>query len=102
MIDGRYEIGFPSERVERAFAKFLQRASPKERRQILEAIERLKESPRFLGKSFKFLKGPVPVLGYLAQYRLRVGAYRVFYDVDDARRRVIVLAIRRRDEHTYD
>ena len=43
-----------------------------------------------------------PIFGYLAQYRLRVGDYRIFYDLDDERRKVILLAIRRRHEHTYD
>ena len=102
MAEQQYAVGFPSERAEREFVRFLQKVAPKERRQILEAVRRLEENPRFLGKSFKFLKGSMPILGYLAQYRLRAGAYRVFYDVDDVRRKVILLAIRRRDEHTYD
>ena len=102
MSSSHYEVGFPSERAQAEFAKVLRKVPVKERQQILEALERLKEHPRFLGKSFKFLKGAIPVFGYLAQYRLRAGDYRVFYDVDDVRRMVVLLAIRRRHEHTYD
>ena len=102
MGDPRYEVGFPSERAEAEFTKVLKKVPPKECRQISEALDQLAERPRFLGKSFKFLKGAILVFGYLAQYRLRVGDYRIFYDVDDARRKVILLAIRRRHEHTYD
>lgn len=102
MGNPRYEVGFPSERAEQAFAKFLRRIPPGDCRKILESLHRLEEHPRFLGKSFKFLKGAISIFGYLAQYRLRVGDYRIFYDVDDAHRKVILLAIRRRDEQTYD
>lgn len=98
----RYEVGFPSQRAEEAFAKILRKSSLKERRHVFEALGRLAENPRFLGKSFKFLKGAISVSGYCAQYRLRVGDYRIFYDVDDARHKVVLLALRRRHEHTYE
>jgi mRNA-degrading endonuclease RelE of RelBE toxin-antitoxin system len=97
-----YEVGFPSERAEAEFRKVLRKIPSKERQQIFDALERLAENPRSLGISFKFVKGALPIFGCLAQYRLRVGHGRVFYDVDDARRKVILLAIRRRREHTYD
>lgn len=102
MSNHRYEVGFPSERAEAEFAKVLRKVPPKERQQILEALERLAEHPRFLGRSFKFLKGAIALFGCLAQCRLRVGDRRIFYDVDDARRKVILLALRRRHEHTCD
>lgn len=98
----RYEVGFPSRRAEEVFAKILRKVSAKERQHVFEALEQLAENPRFFGKSFKFLKGAIPVSGYCAQYRFRVGDYRIFYDVDDARHKVILLAIRRRHEHTYE
>ena len=97
-----YEVGFPSERAEAEFAKALRKLSAKECRQVSEALSRLADDSRSLGKSFKFLKGEIPIFGCLAQYRLRVGNYRLFYDLDDARRKVILLAIRKRHEHTYD
>lgn len=97
-----YEVGFPSERAEAESRKVLRKVSSKERQQLFDALERLEENPRSLGKSFKFVKGALPIFGCLAQYRLRVGHWRVFYDVDDDRGKVILLAIRRRREHTYD
>ncbi len=97
-----YEVGFPSQRAEEVFAKAIRKIPPKERLRISEGLDRLATSPRSQSKSFKSLKGVIPIFGYLAQYRLRVGDYRILYDVDDARRKVILLAIRRRNEQTYD
>jgi len=37
---------------------------------------------------------------FTAQYRLRIGDYRVLYDVDDERRIVWILALRKRGERT--
>lgn len=34
-------------------------------------------------------------------YRLRVGMYRVFFDVDDTVRIVSIEEVKKRDEHTY-
>lgn len=102
VADAAYEIGFPSGRAEQAFEKVLAKVSPKDRQHILDALQRLGTTPRGFGKSFKFLRGTLPVFGHLAQYRLRVGDWRIFYDVDDTRRKVILLAIRRRNEQTYD
>ena len=68
----------------------VRRLSPKERGRISEALDRFAETPRSFGKSFKFLKGTIPVFGYLAQYRVRAGNDRILYDVDDEKRRVIL------------
>ncbi|MFQ6014256.1 MAG: type II toxin-antitoxin system RelE/ParE family toxin [Anaerolineae bacterium] len=38
---------------------------------------------------------------YVAHCRLRVGDYRVFYDIDDENKVVLLLAIERRRERTY-
>lgn len=35
------------------------------------------------------------------EYRLRVGRYRVFFDVRDAVRIVDIQEVKKRDEHTY-
>jgi mRNA interferase RelE/StbE len=43
----------------------------------------------------------VTVFRYIAQHRLRVGPYRILYDLDDARKKVILLKLDKRDEHTY-
>lgn len=58
---------------------------------IVEAIERhLADQPtRLSGRSIKRLEPPV-----LADYRLRVGEYRVFYNVDSPAMRVHVIAVR--------
>lgn len=58
---------------------------------ITEAVVHLKEDPRPIG-SLK-LKG-----SSVGDYRLRVGDYRVVYDVDDETRSVIVVRVQHRRE----
>ena len=68
----------------------------------MQAIEDLQSDPRPFGaKLFKQLNPPVELSQYVAQYRLRVGNYRILYDVDDHRRIVWIFALRKRNEGTY-
>ncbi len=97
----RYEIGFPSESVERRFARDLERLDRETRGRILRAIEGLTFDPRPSGKKFKFLKPPFSIYNFVAECRLRVGDWRVLYNVDDKVRRVHLIAVRRRPEKTY-
>jgi mRNA interferase RelE/StbE len=97
-----YGVGFPSERVEKEFFKVLSKATPKERERVLEWFDKLAVNPRPPGKNFKFLKGELVIFQYLAQYRIREGDWRMLYDIDDAQKRVILLALRRRGHHAYD
>ncbi len=96
-----YEIVFPSERVEHEFEKALRKIPADYQTAIVQAVRSLSQNPRPLGKSFKKLKGRVVVSQFIAQYRLRVGPYRVLYDVDERRKKVILLKVVKRDEHTY-
>ncbi|MBU1672365.1 MAG: type II toxin-antitoxin system RelE/ParE family toxin [Actinobacteria bacterium] len=60
------------------------------RKSVFQAISRLSENPRPPGS----VKLKVQDLG---EYRLRAGAYRVRYDVDDENREVHILAVKPRD-----
>ena len=40
-------------------------------------------------------------MAFTAEYRLRVGSYRVLYDIDDRNKKVVLLKLAKRDEHTY-
>ena len=102
MSEAKYEVGFPSERAEKEFQKVLSKASKKERERILEWFDKLAIDPKPAGKSFKFLKGEFSVFRYLARYRIREGDWRLLYDIDESRKRVIFLALRRRGHHAYD
>ena len=97
-----YAVVFPSERVERSFEKALEKIPADYQTAIAEAIRGLSLNPWPEGKRHKKLKGPVVVSQFLAQHRLRVGPYRILYDLDTPRKKVIVLKLVRRDEHTYD
>jgi len=60
------------------------------KRRIAQAIDRLAQDPR--PKDVRKLKGREQL------YRLRVGAYRVIYEIDDRARLVRITHIRHRQE----
>jgi mRNA interferase RelE/StbE len=70
--------------------KDLRRLPVKSRSRCLERIAELRVTPRPAGVR--------PVVGGERTYRLRVGAYRVVYQVDDAARLVTVLYVRHRKD----
>lgn len=96
-----YEVVFPSERVERAFQKTLEKIPADYQSTIAQAIRALGSNPRPQGKRAKRLKGQVIVSQFTAEYRLRVGPYRILYDIDDRQKKVVLLKLLKRDEHTY-
>ena len=102
MPEAKYEVGFPSERAEKEFFKALSKAPQKGQGRILEWFDKLALDPRPQGKNFKFLKGDVSLFQSLAHYRIREGDWRILYDIDEARKRVVLLALRRRGHHAYD
>ncbi len=96
-----YEVVFPSERVERAFQKSLENIPATYREAIVTAIRSLATNPKPQGNRTKRLTGQLIVSQFTAEYRLRIGPYRVLYDVEDQRKKVMILKLAKRDEHTY-
>ena len=96
-----YEVVFPSERVERAFQKSLSKIPADYQAAIVTAIRSLATNPRPEGKRTKKLTGQLIVSQFNAQYRFRIGPYRLLYDIDDQRKKVILLKLAKRDEQTY-
>lgn len=74
---------------------------PFDRRRLLDEIEKqLSYQPRTETRNRKVLVGLVPPWHHESPvWQLRVGEYRVLYDVDDPQRRVIVRAVRRKPPH---
>lgn len=97
-----YDVVFPSERVERLFQKTLEKIPADYRTAIVAAVRSLKTNPRPQGKRTKKLIGELIVSRFTAEYRLRVGPYRVLYDVDDQRKKAVLLKLAKRDEQTYN
>jgi mRNA interferase RelE/StbE len=96
----KYSVKFPTASIEKKFHKVLESVSPRKiQDEIMEAVEKLAENPRPLGEPK--IKPPLIVYQFSAQYRIRIGSWRVLYDVDDERKTVWVLALRKRDERTY-
>ena len=69
---------------------------------IVTAIRLQTANPRPEGKRTKKLAGQLIVSQFIAQYRLRVGPYRLLYDIDDQRKKVILLKLAKRDAQTYN
>lgn len=90
-----------SEQVERVFQKTLSKIPTGYQDVIVAAIRSLAGVPRPEGKRTKRLTGQFIVSQFTAQYRLRIGPYRLLYDLDDQRKKVILLALAKRDEHPY-
>ncbi len=98
----KYVARFPAAAIERHFHKALEGLSHETHEKIMEAIASLQDNPRPFGaKPFTQLKPSVHIYDYVAQYRLRISDYRVLYDVDDHRKIVWILALRKRNEKTY-
>lgn len=74
-----------------------------DRRILLEAIEtHLTREPQVETKRRKFLRNLVPPFEAIPPiWQLRVGMFRVFYDVNEEERRVLIRAIRRKPAHLH-
>lgn len=98
-----YQVLFPTVSIEKKFDKVLSKVPQRKvREEIMRKIEQLGSDPCPVDTgSFKRLNPPVEVNMLTAQYRLRVGDYRILYDVDHARKNVWILALRKRNEGTY-
>ena len=102
----KYEVKFPSHSIEKKFAKSLDKIHETViREEIKKEILKLADNPYPYNqnnpKYFKKLKPPIQFFQLVAQYRIRIRDYRVLYDVDDKKKIVWVLALRRRSEKTY-
>src|SRR3990167_977617 len=98
----KYEVRFPSASIEDKFSKALSKIFHKDTRlKIMGEVEKLADEPRPQGKKFKAIRPPVYLYEWTAGYRLRIGDYRVLYDIDDAKKIVWILVLRKRDEYTY-
>ena len=96
----KYAVKFSNSSLAKKFNKALDKISPKEiQTQIKEQVLSLADTPRPYGEPK--IKPPIEVYSYVAQYRLRIGSYRVLYDVDDKKKVVWIFALRKRNERTY-
>ena len=96
-----YRVVFGSPAIEHRFIAYLVRLDRPEQKRVKDRVDALAFTPRPPGKPFTVLRPPVQIGSLVAQYRLRIGNHRVLYDVADAAREVVILAIRRRAEDTY-
>ncbi len=99
----KYEVKFPNRSIEKKFGKsLLGIAQISIQNGIIDALKKLANNPHPYGKKpFKKLKPPLQFYQFTAQYRIRIGNYRVLYDVDNEKKTVWILALRRRSEKTY-
>lgn len=65
----------------------------------MAAVKSLGHDPRPHG--YTKLTPPAKIHQALAYYRVRVGKYRIFYDIVDSDKKVFIFAVKRRNEQTY-
>ncbi len=78
-------------RVPRNVAKAMRRLPVNDRRALFQAIAALESNPRPPGYARLKVKD-------LGEFRIRVRAHRVRYDVDDEQRMVYILAVKHRGQ----
>lgn len=95
-----YKLRFPTASLEKRFNVYFNGISSKKtQKQILDTINELENNPRPSGEPK--IKPPVHISSYIAEHRVRIGNYRVLYNVDDRKKVVWLLALRKRSERTY-
>lgn len=90
-----YSIFYASSRVEKEFEKAFKKIPGDDVLAIKAAIKNLKKDPR--QKSKKLKEYGFPGLCH----RIRIGRYRVLYDIEDENHKVILHLVGIRNEKTY-
>jgi mRNA interferase RelE/StbE len=75
------------------FAKQIKSLPPKEQLKVLNKIKSICDNPREYSIKLQNTKPPI--------YRLRVGEYRVFFELDDSSQVIQITDIKRRTTQTY-
>lgn len=96
-----YTIFFPNSSISKRCDNFIKKLSSKNRERVKSVILSLKTNPKPQGKIWKSLKPPIHIQQEVANYRIRIGDYRVLYDIDESKKRIILLGIRKRNESTF-
>jgi len=94
-----YKLRFPTNSLKKKFDKKAGNTPGYIQEKVSEALEDLERNPRPDGEPK--IKPPIPIASYVAQYRKRIGDYRILYDIDDKNKIVWILAFRGRNEKTY-
>ena len=76
--------------LERAAERDLRRLSPKDFHQIIPQVKSLAENPRPTGCR--------KITGSKSDWRIRIGDYRVIYEIDEKAKTVKVMRVRHRRE----
>lgn len=98
----KYSVKFPTSSLEDKFYKVISKLNKKLQEKIMEQTISLSDNPYPYGKKiFKRLSPPIKLLEYTAGFRLRIGDYRILYDVDEKNKIVWVFVLRKRNEITY-
>ncbi len=94
-----YNVKFPNSSCEKKFDKVFAKIDARTRETILDILELLGEKP--LPHGVRKITPPISLGQDTAKYRIRIGNYRLLYDVDAETKTVWILMLRRRSEKTY-
>ncbi len=95
----KYKVVYPTPSIQKKLEKTLKKIPANDQEALMDCIEALAWNPR-PHDSIKIDPG-ISISNMIAEYRIRVGDYRILYDIEDSRKTVYVMAIRKRNEATY-
>ncbi len=94
-----YNVRFPTNSLKKKFDKKVSNAPRHIQEKVSEVLKNLEKNPR--SEAGPKIKPPISIALYVAQYRKRIGDYRLLYDIDDKNKTVWILSFRSRSEKTY-
>lgn len=91
-----YRVVYASNAAQHQFEKAFKKLPSVDVESIKESIRKLRGNPRQ-----RCSKSTMLSVADVAQFRLRIGNYRVLYDLNDEKQEVVLHLIARRNEKTY-
>ena len=94
-----YKVLYPTPKHQEHIENFIKDLAEKNQDLIMDTILDLGKNPRPNG--YVRVEPPIGILLLLAHYRIRQGDFRILYDIRDDLKKVLILAVRRRNKNTY-
>ncbi|MFH0790566.1 MAG: type II toxin-antitoxin system RelE/ParE family toxin [Candidatus Omnitrophota bacterium] len=95
----KYSVKYPNSNCQKRVEKELLQMPAEIRERTLLELENLSVCPRPFG--IQKIKPPLAVGSVVAQYRIRIGSWRLLYDIDEGHKTIWIITLRRRNEDTY-
>jgi mRNA interferase RelE/StbE len=95
----KYSVKYPTLNCQKRVEKELLQMPIDSREKTIDELKNLALQSRPFG--IRKIKPPLVIGSVVAQYRIRIGNWRLLYDINDARNTIWVIALRKCKEDTY-